>query len=277
MCSQSVFSVLPENIDCVPLPLESQICGVVILPYGAPTPGDWNDIDSWLEVLDNGETQGLKGKYFICTGDVPEAQDIEVNLGRSNRKVVNRVYDLNFYPQWFDATGYTFFRNLQTRIGWNPNFRFWFATIGGRLLGGANGIVPSFLTAKAIYSGEIAAREQIKVNIQWKSICDPDRIHKPELFGTTEQQAYGNIARSLYLTNVLFFAQYYIEQIGNTLTWTENGGILPTTNQGSLVAVFQGGQKLLTSQYTISGSSVIIDPNTHWDGATYQILASIPQ
>ena len=76
----------------------------------------------------------------------------------------------------------------------------------------------------------------------------------------------------------LFFAQEYIEQSTATLTWTENSGILPEGNHAAQIRVFQNGQRLLTTQYTVTlPNDIEIDAATHYSGANYLIEAIIVQ
>ena len=59
-----------------------------------------------------------------------------------------------------------------------------------------------------------------------------------------------------------------------TLTWTQNSGKLPTTNLLASIHVYQNGQKLIDSQYSITAPATItIDANTHYDGSNYIVFA----
>jgi len=72
------------------------------------------------------------------------------------------------------------------------------------------------------------------------------------------------------------FLQEFIEVSSSTLTYTENNGILPSTNLGATIHVYQNGQKLIATQYTITAPDTItIDANTHYDGANYIVFAII--
>ena len=68
-----------------------------------------------------------------------------------------------------------------------------------------------------------------------------------------------------------FQIQEYINENNNKLVFT--AGTLPINY--ARTHVYQGGQKLYTSQYTIVTSAVTIDNNTHYSGASYQIFAII--
>jgi hypothetical protein len=73
---------------------------------------------------------------------------------------------------------------------------------------------------------------------------------------------------------VSIFNQEFLNTTSNILTWTQNGGILPTTNLLAAIHVYQNGQKLIASQYVITApATVTIDSNTHYDGSNYIVFA----
>jgi len=75
-------------------------------------------------------------------------------------------------------------------------------------------------------------------------------------------------------SNIAVFLQQFTDTYSAILTWTQNGGTLPVVNQDAAIHVYQNGQKLLISQYTITNPATItIDSNTHYDGATYMVFA----
>ena len=73
---------------------------------------------------------------------------------------------------------------------------------------------------------------------------------------------------------VSIFNQEFIATSSNVLTWTQNNGKLPTTNLLAAIHVYQNGQKLIDSQYSITAPATItIDANTHFDGSNYIVFA----
>jgi hypothetical protein len=74
--------------------------------------------------------------------------------------------------------------------------------------------------------------------------------------------------------SVSIFNQEFLNTTSGILTWTQNGGILPTTNLSASIHVYQNGQKLIASQYVITAPATItIDSNTHYDGSNYIVFA----
>ena len=73
---------------------------------------------------------------------------------------------------------------------------------------------------------------------------------------------------------VSIFNQEFLDTTSGTLTWTQNSGKLPTTNLLAAIHVYQNGQKLIDSQYTITlPATITIDSNTHYDGSNYIVFA----
>lgn len=264
-CEQSVLSVLPDGIDCSYTPRNSQIAGIVMLPLGAALPTDWQSAQAFLDAIDNTETAGRKGKYFIGIGDIPESEDITVRLGRTHQEIIGRRWTLNFAPGMAVASQYAFLQNLQKT---RRNFRFWFATMGGRLLGGASGIRPDFVSAKTIYGGGVEDLEAAKLILQWQAMVEPDRTHLPELF---DIDSPAGLAPGIdgSMVNFKIISQEYYNSSTNVLTFTENGGTIPAD---SVVGIYRDGQKLFPLEYVRTGNVVTIDTATHYEGANYQIV-----
>ena len=73
---------------------------------------------------------------------------------------------------------------------------------------------------------------------------------------------------------IAIFNQEFLDTTSNVLTWTQNGGKLPTTNLNASIHVYQNGQKLIDSQYTITlPATITIDSNSHYDGSNYIVFA----
>jgi hypothetical protein len=73
---------------------------------------------------------------------------------------------------------------------------------------------------------------------------------------------------------ISIFNQEFIATSSSVLTWTQNNNNLPLTNLSSSIHVYQNGQKLIVSQYTITQPNTItIDANTHYNGSNYIVFA----
>ena len=71
------------------------------------------------------------------------------------------------------------------------------------------------------------------------------------------------------------FRQVFEAQSTDTLTVTENGGTLPSVPAHLQVLMY--GQELLPSQYTVTGSDIVIGADTHISGANYVVKFTIIQ
>ena len=76
--------------------------------------------------------------------------------------------------------------------------------------------------------------------------------------------------------SVTMYFQKFDAQVSDTLTITENNGTLPG-NANAQIRVFQNGQRLDPDQYTVSGSDIEIEADTHYSGANYMVEFTIIQ
>lgn len=73
---------------------------------------------------------------------------------------------------------------------------------------------------------------------------------------------------------VSIFSQEFLATTSGTLTWTQNNSVLPVTNLNASIHVYQNGQKLIDSQYSITAPATItIDSTSHYDGSNYIVFA----
>ncbi len=73
---------------------------------------------------------------------------------------------------------------------------------------------------------------------------------------------------------ISIFNQEFLNTSSAILTWTQNNGVLPVTNLNASIHVYQNGQKLIDSQFSITAPATItIDTNTHYDGSNYIVFA----
>lgn len=269
-CEQSVLPVLPDDIDCSFVPRHSQLAGLVMLPLGAPLPTNWANAEAFLSVIDNTEAEGRAGKYFLGVGDMPEAEDIIVTLGRAHREIAARRWTVNFAPGIAVASQYAFLRRLQVAP---RNMRVWLATMGGRLLGGPEGIRPEYITAKTLYGGATEDLEAAKIILQWTACAEPDRADVPALFNIDSPAGLvPGIGEGM--GNIKVISQQFYDQAGAVLTFTENSGTIPAD---SLVGVYQNGQRMLPIQFVRAGNVITIDALSHFEGSNYEVIIIILQ
>lgn len=271
-CGDITLPAICENQSEVLTPLKSQVAGILVLPKGVAGPSSWISSDAWEGVIDNTDTDNAAAKLLTGSGEIPEAEETVARLGKTYEKVVQRVYQLNFDISIREDSNYFFMQKFQQGF---RAFNFWILTLGGRILGGQNGIAPDFVTATAPYGGSRSDVERGILKIRWKADIDPSRAYLPELL---------ELGSSFVVTpggsNVAYFHQGFASQASANLTWTANSGALPTTNTKAQIMVFQRGQKLEeVAQYSISHntgpgeSTITINANTHFSGADYEVIA----
>jgi len=66
------------------------------------------------------------------------------------------------------------------------------------------------------------------------------------------------------------FKESFLDSYTNILTITKNSGVLPSNLEQLLV--FQNGQELINTQFSVAGSVITIDSSTHYDGSNYVIF-----
>ena len=93
--------------------------------------------------------------------------------------------------------------------------------------------------------------------------------------GTVTGSGSGLVGANGATVNIQLSYTPFLSSNTNVLILSANSGITQVSNVNANVLVFQNGQKLLpTVQYIISGSTVTIDTNTHYDGANYEIVVN---
>jgi len=258
---------LCSSFDVHLAPKQSQVFALLFVPNGLAGPSDWTSATAVEGIVDNTVTDNSAAKVLIGRGGVDEPEEVIVTTGKTAQKVAKRIYTMQFELSPRTSQQYAFVRKFQKNY---TAFSFWFATLGDRLLGGAQGIKPHLVSAAFPYDATDDSPERAVLRIVWHADGDPDRTTINDLFNDITEGGGGSTS------SIMFYHQSFASQVSATLSWTENSGVLPSSNTKAQVLVFQEGQKLEEIvQYTITGSSIVIDASTHWTGANYEVLAVI--
>ena len=183
-CGTPELTTLPVDGLCVALaaPRLSQIKAVLILPKPLKPPSDWTSKSDIEDIVDNTDGTNTKGKWITGFGELPEPEDITTTLGRVHKIICRRKYTLLLNGVLSCEENYTFLQILQTNwTGW----RFWFYTVGGRIIGGENGIKPSFVSPKFSYGSDSGAIESSSLRIEWDADSAANRAYVPGVFSDT--------------------------------------------------------------------------------------------
>ena len=252
-------------------PLLSQVCGLLILPRGAQGPTSWVISSNVTDIIDNTVTDNSAGKWLVGRGGIPKPEEVVINLGKTHRQIDHRIYTLTFEVNIRCSEIYYFLQTIQKNY---TAFDFWYSTRGGRFFGGPNGICPEFVTGWTEYSDDANGLERGFIQIVWRSCIDPLRA-----LVTVDIDSDGG-GGTPEIANVMFYQQSFASASSSALAWTENSGVLPSTNEAAQIWVFQNGQKLEnTVQYSISHltgpgeSTVNVNALTHYSGANYEVIA----
>ena len=93
--------------------------------------------------------------------------------------------------------------------------------------------------------------------------------------GTVTGSGSGLVGANGATVNIQLSYTPFINSMTNVLVLAPNSGITQVSNTNANVLVFQNGQKLIpTIQYIISGSTIGINVNTHYDGANYEVVVN---
>ena len=93
--------------------------------------------------------------------------------------------------------------------------------------------------------------------------------------GTVTGSGSGLVGANGATVNIQLSYTPFLNSMTNVLVLAPNSGITQVSNTNANVLVFQNGQKLIpTIQYIISGSTVGINVNTHYDGANYEVVVN---
>lgn len=73
----------------------------------------------------------------------------------------------------------------------------------------------------------------------------------------------------------LVFRQSFEDSEDGILVWTENEGVLPSSDTDTQVWVMKNGVKMQPATYTVGVSQIVIDPDVHDVGAIYEVIVFV--
>lgn len=173
------YGALPEDPDCVSVPPLSEISDIYITPTGATDAFDYSGGDPVAVSggIDNTDTANAKTKHLVVIGSQSDPEE-SVYSGPKGAQVVNkRRYTVEARTPITAQSIYDFLRQIQCN---NLNFTFRFATRGGYLFGGEDGIRPASSNARfPKVEGEEGVEEGILVLAYDTTNGDPPRHPNP--------------------------------------------------------------------------------------------------
>jgi len=166
VCNEVTLPAFPESQDCTGYDvLKSQICGLIIVPIGANKPTNWQTLAGWSGVIDNSDQSGTKGKYLSGIGSLLPSGKKQVELSNARRVLIaDRAYRFDYTVLHFAPGHIEFVKMLE---GGYRDFDAWFETIGGRIIGGKDGVRPFVPDAEHRYEGELVSIEQLRIVLEF--------------------------------------------------------------------------------------------------------------
>jgi len=168
------------NDNCDPEQNESEICDILFTiedpenageALGGPT--DWTLAPDWATAIDNTGTGTVR--RLTVLGDLPEPEQ-EIRIASKRRKVMGpKNFTLNGTIDDVTDANYDAARILEC----GGVVRMWYATIGGKLYGGQEGIKASITKANMPLDRGQNTFERIELQFQWEHSCHPPRTDNP--------------------------------------------------------------------------------------------------
>lgn len=180
-CGASLnYGALPVDVSCVLPPPLSEISDIFMQPTGATAPFDWTTPTAPTAVsgaIDNTNTDNTKSKHFKVIGNQGDPEETEYTGPDGVTVITKRTYTLNARFPISEQAYYDYAKQLQCN---QSNFVFWFATRGGFLFGGANGIDPTRVNARLPkVEGDEGVEEATSIFIYETTNGDPPRTPNP--------------------------------------------------------------------------------------------------
>jgi len=182
-CNENLlFGQLAVDQNCVEIPYLSQVSDLYITPNGGIDAFDYSGGDPILVSggIDNSDVTNGKTKWVVGKGGVAEPEETSYAGPKGSTTVIKRIYTLTFEVNVKSDFSRDFLRQLQC----NPkNFTFRYATRGGQLYGGENGIMPSSSNARLVLGNGEEDYELGNIILTWEvsnGQGDPPRHYNPQ-------------------------------------------------------------------------------------------------
>jgi len=163
-CAEMDLPDFPEIQDCISYTQRrSEVSGLFIIPTGVViSPTFFNLISYWRGLVDN--TDPTKVHYLSGIGSfLPGAKSPVSLAGGRVEENRERRQSLLFNVLNMDADHILFARQLQRN---KKDFRFVLYTVGGRVIGGKNGLRPMFVDSDIPFASGPDSREAITLIIE---------------------------------------------------------------------------------------------------------------
>lgn len=166
-----MLPAIPTEQDCTGFDVRlSQVCGIYFVPCESRKPSDWTTQAGWENVIDNADTD-KNGRYLVGAGSFTEVETVKVSLGGGRREIGReKKFSLVFQVQNVDPH-IDFLKQIEAGY---RKCAVWFETVGGQLVGGADGMQPFYGNVTRNYEGGRESRESVVLTLDFWLARIPD-------------------------------------------------------------------------------------------------------
>jgi hypothetical protein len=139
----------------------SQVCGFYLVPDGATKASNWASAASWEDVVENDDITMTKPRYLTGIGSfLPTGkEDVTLSSGRW-KEYAERSYQLDFEVLNTHPGHVELMRRFET--GWRQ-WKAWIETVGGRIIGGPDGLKPFIPDGQFPFAKGPTDRERLRL------------------------------------------------------------------------------------------------------------------
>ncbi len=165
--------LIVEFSECSPTLLGAQISDIYIGNDGNPLT-NWSDPAELAARIDNDSTDATAIRHLTVIGDKPKSEKSQQKISHNRITYSKKTFTINFRIDDNTEANYEFGRSTEC----NGTYRIWFATLGGKLYGGNEGIKANVEMEEVIVEDD-TQYATINGTIKWTSKFSPIRIDNP--------------------------------------------------------------------------------------------------
>jgi len=185
----NAFSALPASVcDALDLPTvpdcqlgtsyvryPTQVKALIFVRPNGNRPSDWTSADGWEGVVKNADSDPNFGRYLAGIGSFLPTDTVRASLAGGRYEMSReKNYQLRFRSLNTTATAsghLSLMRQIENNY---RDFDIWIETVGGRLIGGANGLRPIYAEAVFPFAESSEGREFVDFTFNFTFYQFPD-------------------------------------------------------------------------------------------------------
>lgn len=153
--------------------LPTQVLGLLLVQPDGNRPSDWSSADGWAGVVKNIDDDPAFGRYLVGIGSFLPLETTRATLAGGRYELSReRVYQVRFRALNTKEAGHmTLMRQVENNYRY---FDVWIETVGGRIVGGQNGMRPIYADATFPLAENPDGREYIDFTFNFTFYQFPD-------------------------------------------------------------------------------------------------------